>query len=88
MKTYKLIFFIATFILFLSGCDNKNNNGTVIDPPVMNPPVIDPPVVNPPVAENTEFYNNVVAAFNQNEDDEPLEVTETVDETSNFDALL
>lgn len=83
MKTYKLIFFIATFILFLSGCDNKNNNGTVVDPPVVNPPV-----VNPPVVENTEFYDNVVAAFNQSEDDEPLEVTETADETSNFDALL
>ena len=70
MKTFKILFFVGTFMLFLNGCNSNDNP------------------YNQPVAGNTEFYDNAVSAFNQNEDDTPLEVTETVDETSNFDTLL
>jgi hypothetical protein len=86
MKTFKLLFFVSTFILFLNGCNNNHNNP--YNPPGVEVPIDNPPVVNPPAAGNTEYYDNVIAAFNQTEDDEPLEVTDTVDETSNFNALL
>lgn len=86
MQTFKIVFVVATFILFLNGC---NNNDNPYNPPVVDVPIdVDIPIDNPPVVKNTEFYDNAVAAFNQDEDDEPLEVSETVDETSSFDALL
>jgi hypothetical protein len=37
---------------------------------------------------NTEFSNNVRAALSQSENDEPLEITDTVDESTSFDSLL
>lgn len=37
---------------------------------------------------NTQFYYDVQTVLQQNEDDEPLEIVDTVDETSSFDALL
>ena len=87
MKTLKLIFFVAASILFINGCNNNGNNP--YNPPgVQVPPPVNPPVVNPLPEANTEFYNNVVTAFNQDEDDEPLEVADTEDETSNFDSLI
>ena len=38
--------------------------------------------------DHTQFFNDVTAVLNQNEDDEPLEVTDSVDDSTNFDSLL
>jgi len=36
----------------------------------------------------TQFSIDVQSVLNQNEDDEPLEISDTVDETSSFNTLL
>ena len=36
---------------------------------------------------NTQFFSDVQSAIQQDEDDEPLEIDETNDETTSFDSL-
>lgn len=37
---------------------------------------------------NTQFFFDVQNVISQNEDDEPLELTDSIDDSTNFDELL
>ena len=39
-------------------------------------------------SENSQFFYDIQTALVQNEDDEPLEITDTVDDSTSFDTLL
>jgi PBP1b-binding outer membrane lipoprotein LpoB len=41
-----------------------------------------------PNTEATQFYSDIVEVLTQTEDDEPLEIVDTEDTTSNFNSLL
>ena len=38
--------------------------------------------------DNTQFFFDVKSVITQTEDDEPLEITDRVDDSTNFDSLL
>ena len=92
MKKFKNILLIGLLAMMFDGCyfDDDNNTKT---------PLVETNTTETNTTEDTneeeiagtdktQFYADLLTVLEQNEDDEPLDVTDTLDETSNFNDLL
>jgi ABC-type Fe3+-hydroxamate transport system substrate-binding protein len=73
MKPLSLIILAVLTILFLIGCNSNSNSNSNSSNNVNT---------------KTEFFKTVEAVINQKEDDEPLAIEDSIDNSSSFNTLL